>query len=79
MSSLDLLGFGALIVEPPDDQIRARDDDEGGHEADHDANLVRGAGTGVIRARGLVGGHCGVEGIGGGDWRGLVGVGKGHY
>ncbi len=63
MSSLDLLGFGALIVEPPDDQVRARDDDEGGHEADHDANLVGGAGAGVERARGLVGGHYRVEGL----------------
>ena len=59
MSSLHFAGLGALIVDPPDDKVRACDDDESGHEADHDADLMRSPGAGVERARGFVVGHCG--------------------
>lgn len=58
MSSLDFPGLGALVVDPPDDQIYDCDDDEGGYEASHDADLMRSPRAGVKRARRFVIGHC---------------------
>ena len=62
-SSFHLFSLGALVVDPPDDQVRGCDDDEGRHEANHDANFVSGPRAGVIRGCGCLRiGHCE-------DWR----------
>ena len=58
MSSLNFLGLGALIIELPNDQVRGSDDDEGGHEANHDADFVRRSRARMKRARGFIVGHC---------------------
>ena len=58
MSSLHFFCLGALVVDSPDDQVAACDDDEPRHEAKHDADLVRSPRAGVERARGFIVGHC---------------------
>ena len=58
MSSLDFSGLGALVVDPPDDQVYDWDEDEGGYEASHYADLMRSPRAGVKRARRFVISHC---------------------
>ena len=53
--SFHLFDLGALVVDPPDDQVNGCDEDEGRHEADHDANLVSGPRAGVIGGFGGLG------------------------
>ena len=58
MSTLHFPGFGALVVDLPEDQIYDGDEDEGGYEADHDTDLMRSSRAGVKGARRLIIGHC---------------------
>ena len=57
MASLHFPGLGALVVDPPDDQVYDRENDEGDYEASHDADLMRSPRAGVKRARRSVIGH----------------------
>lgn len=47
MSALHFSGLGALVVNPPDDQIYDCDDEKAGYETSHDADLMRNARAGV--------------------------------
>lgn len=62
MSTLHFPSLGALVVDLPEDQIYDSDEDEGGYEASHDADLMRGPRAGVKRARRFIVAHCE-------DWR----------
>ncbi len=59
MSALHFPGLGALVVDPPNDQVCDCDDDEGGYEASHYADLMRSPRAGVKRARRFIIGHRG--------------------
>ena len=59
MSSLHFSGFGALVVDPPGNQVHECDDDEGGYEANHDADLMCSSRASVKRTRRFIIGHCG--------------------
>lgn len=76
MPPLSFLRLAFLVANSPHDEVDEGDEDESGHETDHDADFVRGAWAGVVGAGGRLvlcghGGDGGYE-IGvwwGGRWR----------
>ena len=50
-----LLGLAFAVAQPPEHEIGDCDENECCHEADHDADFVRGTWTWVVWPRGFVG------------------------